>query len=278
MTRDDTKKKFLVWNGLSHCLRSWLSYFICRNGPMTTTRSPLTLLCDHVARLSRTAEGERSMKGLIEAGMEADQADDLTVLLNRGGRGISQMRRARLVEFLVVLAPDDEVAGLCVLVCLRPELEWISRLATRGPVALDEAEADVVAMAWEVVTRGRDCASGPIRHAAVVNAIWTEVRRCAGFRRRGVLDVVPLAEDFDQPAPEVDRLERWPGLLAAAVARGVLTPRQVAVIAQTRMEGRPLSEVALALGRPYDAARKERRRGEAALRQFALEYISSEET
>ena len=68
-----------------------------------------------------------------------------------------------------------------------------------------------------------------------------------------------------------DPLERWPGLLAAAVARGVLTPRQVVLIAQTRMEGRPLSEVAAALGRPYDAVRMERGRAEAALRQFALE-------
>ena len=86
-----------------------------------------------------------------------------------------------------------------------------------------------------------------------------------------------MPDDFDRAAPEVDRLERWPGLLAAAVARGVLTPRQVVLIAQTRMEQRPLREVAVALGRPYDAVRKERRRAEAALRQFALTYFSSEE-
>ena len=131
---------------------------------------------------------------------------------------------------------------------------------------------------------GRWSRTGPRRRApsrsgtpALVNAIWTEVRRSAGLRRRGQLEIVPLDDDFDRPAPTVDPLERWPGLLAGAVARGVLTPRQVVLIAQTRMEGRPLSEVATALGRPYDAVRKERRRAEAALRQFALAYFDSEE-
>jgi DNA-directed RNA polymerase specialized sigma24 family protein len=64
--------------------------------------------------------------------------------------------------------------------------------------------------------------------------------------------------------------------LAAAVARGVLTPRQVVVIAQTRMEGRPLAEVARSLGRGYDAVQKDRLRAEAALRVFALSYCAPE--
>jgi DNA-directed RNA polymerase specialized sigma24 family protein len=61
--------------------------------------------------------------------------------------------------------------------------------------------------------------------------------------------------------------------LATAVAKGVLTPRQVVLIAQTRMEGRSLREVAASIGRPYDAARMERSRAEAALRQFAASYL-----
>jgi DNA-directed RNA polymerase specialized sigma24 family protein len=40
------------------------------------------------------------------------------------------------------------------------------------------------------------------------------------------------------------------------------------------MEERPLTEIARALGRPYDAVRKERRRAERALRTFALGYVS----
>jgi hypothetical protein len=216
------------------------------------------------------------MKRFAQAGMWPEHVADLTVLARQRGRGVGPVRRAGLVEFLVALAPTEEVAALCALVSLRSELEWMSRLSTRGPVGPEEAEADAVAVAWEVVTTERSDAV-PIRQAAVVNAIWTQLRRSAGLRRRVLLDVVPLAQDFDQADPEIDRLERWPGLLAAAVARGVLTPRQVALIARTRMDRRPLSEVATALGRPYDAVRKERRRAESALRQFAQSYFSSEE-
>jgi DNA-directed RNA polymerase specialized sigma24 family protein len=277
MTRENAKKEFPVWNGLSNCLWRGLSNLICPNGCMTSTRSPLTLLCDYVAHLSRTAEGDLALKRFARAGMEVDLADDLTMLLRRRGSGVIRIRRVELVEFLIALAPSDEVAALCTVVSLRPELGWMTRRSTRDPVGPDEAEADVVAVAWEVVTKRHDCRSGPLRQPALVNGIWTAVRRSAGLRRRVLLDVVPLPDDFDQAVLEVDRLERWPGILAAAVARGVLTPRQVALIAQTRMEQRPLSEVAIALGRPYDAVRKERRRAEAALRQFALGYFTSEE-
>ena len=55
-----------------------------------------------------------------------------------------------------------------------------------------------------------------------------------------------------------------------------MTPEQVVIVAETRIEGRPLAEVAEILGRPYDAVRKERRRAEAALRAFALSYAEEE--
>jgi hypothetical protein len=276
MSWGDAKKKSAVWSGLSHWLRRGLPHLICPNGCMTSTRSPLTLFCTHVAQFGSTAAGDLARKSFTESGMAADLAGDLTVVLRQGGRGVGQVRRARLVEFLVTRAPHDDAAALCAVVSLRPELEWIARLSTHRSVSREEAEADVVAAAWEVVTKAA-CRSTPLLHAAVVNAIWSGVRRSAGLRRVG-LEIVPLTDDFDQAAPDVDRLERWPGLLAAAVARGVLTPRQVAVIAQTRMERRSLRQVAFELGRTYDSLRMERARGEAALRQFALEHFSSEES
>ena len=66
----------------------------------------------------------------------------------------------------------------------------------------------------------------------------------------------------------------WPGLLDAAVAAGVINANQALVVAQTRIEGRGLAEVARQLGRPYDAVQKERRRAEHALRTFARFYDS----
>ena len=276
MTRKNAEKFFLVWNGLWNRLRRGLWNPICRNGCMTSTRSPLTLLGDHMAQFMRTGAGSRAMARFSAAGLNRESAHDLSVLVSRRGRTVGRIKRARIVEVLAPLAPADDVAAPCVMVTLRPELLRMTRRSIRELVDPEDSEADVVAIAWDVVIKGPDAAYEPLRHAALVNAIWTEIRRSTGLRR-GQLDTVPLAEDFDQPAPLDDPLERWPGLLASAVARGVLTPRQVVVIAQTRMDGRPLIEVATALGRTYDSLRMERARAEAALRQFALSYVAPEE-
>ena len=277
MTCIYAKKNFPVWNGLSHCLRSWLWYLVCRNGGMTFPCSPLTLLCDHLARLSRTAEGDFALERFTRAGVTVGEAVDLVALVRPHGRSLGRPSRSQLVAQLGCLVPGDEVATLCVVVCLRPELIWMARTLAQGSFGPGDADSEVVVVAWEVVTERGASPSGPLQLDSLVNAIWTELRGSAKLRRRTLLEVVPLEEEFDWPAPEADRAERWPGLLAAAVARGVLTPRQVALIAQTRMDRRPLSEVAAALGRPYDAVRKERRRAEAALRQFALDSVSLEE-
>ncbi len=242
---------------------------------MTSTPSPLALLSDHVVGLMRTDSGTRAITRFSEAGLGAESAGHLTVWLGLGHRVARRPGRIHLIEFLAVLAPADEFAALCLVALLRPELTWMSRIVTGERVRADEAESDALAVAWEVVTESR-CEPEPIRHPALINRIWTGMRRLSGMRR-GHLETVPLAHDFDQEAPPDDPLERWPGLLASAVARGVLTPRQVVVIAQTRMERRPLMEVAASLGRTYDSLRMERARAESALRQFALSYFESEE-
>jgi len=276
MSRDNAKKKFLVWNGLWNWLRRGLSYPICRNGSMTSTGSFLTRSGDHLAQLLRTRAGSRAMTRFSAAGLSPESVHDLTVLVGHRGRAISRISRVRIVDALTPLAPSDEVAGLCTVVALRPELVRITRRSSRALVDPEDTEANVVAVAWELVSTGPDGGSEPFRHATLVNAIWAQIRDSAGLRR-GQLETVPLDDDFERPAPPDDRLERWPGLLAGAVARGVLTPRQVVLIAQTRMEGRPLIEVAASLGRTYDSARMDRARAEAALRQFALSYSETDE-
>jgi hypothetical protein len=275
MTRVNLEKKIPLWNALSHCLRRGLWNPIWRNGCMTSTRSPLTHLGEHMVQFMRTEAGARAMTRFAEAGLGADSVRHLTVWLRQGERVARRPGRIRLVEFLVTLAPDDEVAALCLVVLLRPEITWMTRVTTSELVGPEEAEADALALAWEVVTTGHTKAE-LVRHPVLINAIWTRVRRSCGLRR-GHLETVPLAHEFDRPAPLDDRLERWPGLLAAAVARGVLTPRQVVVIAQTRMEGRPLTEVANTPGRTYDSLRMERARAEAALRQFARSSFETDE-
>jgi DNA-directed RNA polymerase specialized sigma24 family protein len=177
---------------------------------------------------------------------------------------------------LAGLAPYDEVAALCVVMCLRPELIWMCRQLGAGSLEPEDADSEVVAVAWEVVTRDPPSGGTSPDHTTLVNVIWTGVRRSAGLRRRQ-LDVVRLPDDLDAAGLDPDPSERWPGLLATALAHGVLTPRQVVLIAQTRMEQRPLCDVATTLGRPYDAARKERQRGEAALREFARAHLAGDQ-
>jgi DNA-directed RNA polymerase specialized sigma24 family protein len=276
MTRVNVEKKILLWNCLWHCLRRSLWNPICPNGSMTSTGSLLTLSGDHLARFIRTSAGSRALARFSAAGLGRESAHDLTVLVRRRGRSIERVRRAQIAEVLLPLAPVDQVAALCVVVALRPELMRMVRRLTRYLVDPWDPEADVVAAAWEVVVAERDGDPEALRHAALVNAIWTGVRHSTGMRR-GHLETEPLEADFDRPAPPDDPLERWPGLLAAAVARGVVTPRQVVVIAQTRMEGRPLIEVAKSLGRTYDSLRMERARAEADLGQFALSYFEADE-
>jgi DNA-directed RNA polymerase specialized sigma24 family protein len=275
MSWENAKKKFLLSNALSKQLSNLLSELIWRDGPMTTPRSALTLLADHLATLSPRVDGAHALERFAAAGLDLSGTGDLDAVVHQcrppGGRA----RRDEVLEVLVPLAPHDEVAAQCALVVLRPELGRMARLLARGPLDLEEAQSEMVAIGWEVVTERRYAGPRTTGPATVVNAIWTETRRCAGLRRRGLIDVIPLGEDFDVPAPDVDPLERWPGLLASAVARGVLTPRQLVIIAQSRMEGRPLTEVAAGLRRPWGTVYQERRRGEEALRKFALTSTSA---
>jgi hypothetical protein len=263
-----------VSNALSKWLSTLLSKVIWRDGPMTTARNAFTLLNDHLAQLSRRKEGTLALERFAEAGLDLAGADDLAALVRQCGPPCDGPRRAEIVGALVPLAPCDNLAAQCVVAALRPELIRMARLLARGPLDGEEAQSEMVAVGLEVVSRGQ-CRWAELvepEPGRVVDAIWTEARRSAGMRRRGLIDVVPLLDELDVAASDPDPLERWPGLLGAAVAQRVLTPRQVVVIAQSRMEGRPLTEVARALGRPWGAVYQERRRGEEALRKFALNY------
>jgi hypothetical protein len=239
-----------------------------RDGAMTEPTSPLQSLCDHVAVLAQSREADRLAARIAPSTTSGDL--DLIDLLARrdadGGPAIVVQER------LAVLAPDDPLAALALLSMLAGDLEVMSvRLAHSGLVEPADAEAEVLAVAWELVTRRPPPGRWERR-----DVIWAAARRSTGMRRRRRLEFVALPDGFEPVVRDDDRLERWPGLLATAVAAGVLTPRQVVLIARTRMEGRPLREVAQALGRPFDAAYKERRRAETALRTFLLRYDSGD--
>ena len=214
------------------------------------------------------------MARFARAGLPDGDATELAALLEHCGRDADKGVRARVLRTLLVLAPDDNIAALCAIVVLRPVLGRLVHLIAGRGIDREDAEAEVVAVAFAVLKGGAE-SDGARPLGSVVDAIWCGVRRSSGLRRQS-LRVVALTEDFDRAAPEIDPLGRCPALLAAAVARGVLTPRAAVVIAQSRMDERPLDEIAAALARPYAAVRLERWRAEAALRSFALSYCAEE--
>jgi hypothetical protein len=270
---ENVKNNFWLWNVLSNHLWRWLSNLVWRDGGMTSHPSALTAIEEHLARVSRTKEGAAALGRLAGAGadMGPGNPDLLGFLLQSQGAG--RRRREKALKALLGLAPIDEAVALGCLVVLRPELDRIKLLAARGRIDSAEAESIVVAAAWEIATQE---SSPRLGSEAVVNAIWTEVRTSAGLRRRGGLEVVALSGVPEPIALESDCSGGYPALLSDAVAKGAVTSRQALIVSQTRIEGWLLTEVAQALGHHYDAMRKERQRTEAALREFARAYCSSE--
>jgi hypothetical protein len=172
---------------------------------------------------------------------------------------------------LLARAPADEDVALEVLALLEPELEVLARRLVRFGIELDVARVEALSVAWEVVAGHR---LGPVIQTKVclASVVWTELRREFGVRRDRGIELVPLTDEIDVATPYPDPPDRWPRLLEGAVAAGVLNPHRALVVAQTRIDGRSLAEVAAELGRPYHAVRKDRRRAEKALAAFARFY------
>ena len=246
-----------------------------RDGRMPNPSGPLSTLCEHVAHLERSSESAHLLERLSACGLNPEGADDLGALVRQIESPCGRRRRIVTACVLATLGSCSKTAALCAIALLHPELEWMVLRLLGAGLDPEEGQAEAVAAAWEVVASqpGRGT-NEYVTPDGLVNAIWSCARRSAGVRRNGSVTIVGLPADLDVAAPETDPLERWPGLLATAVSAGVLTPRQVVVIARTRVEGRSLNEVAKTLGRPYGAVEKERQRAEAALRTFALAYSS----
>jgi hypothetical protein len=184
--------------------------------------------------------------------------------------------RQRRFAAVLLRAPSDEEAALEVLALLEPELGALARRLVRLGIKRELAQTEALSVAWEVVAGHRSGPQLPTR-ACLTTVIWTELRREFGVRRDRRIELVPLTDEIDVAvhdvaASEVDSEGPSAGLLDAAVAAGVINANQALIVAQTRMGCRGLAEVARALGRPYDAVQKDRRRAEHALGTFARSY------
>jgi DNA-directed RNA polymerase specialized sigma24 family protein len=275
MTWENVVKRILLRDSMGKVSMSLASKVIWRDVAMTPHPMPIDRLAAHLALLSRTKAGAELIAALVDVGVVEEGCRDLGPII-RASQPIDEGRyRQALATTAFALAPTNQVAALVVIMVLRPDLQRLTRRLARTTMDLEEAQADVVAVAWQLITQRIKTRHRVDSTLTLIDATWNEIRREAGLRR-GRVDQVPLGADLNVAAPESDRLQRWPGLLAAGVSHGVLTPRQVVIIGQTRMDGRPLHDVARDLGHSYDAVRKERQRAERALRAYALSYLSEE--
>jgi hypothetical protein len=181
--------------------------------------------------------------------------------------------RHRAFAALLFRAPAHEDAALEVLSLVEPELGVLAGRLVRLGIEPDIARGEALSVAWEVVAGHR---LGPVlpTRPCLAAVIWTELRRELRVRRHRGIELVPLNDEVDIPAPEVEPLEDGVGLLDAAVAAGVINAHQAVVVRHTRIEGRGLDEVAADLRRPYHAVRKDRQRAERALATFAAFYYA----
>jgi DNA-directed RNA polymerase specialized sigma24 family protein len=245
-----------------------------RDGAMTET-TPLQRLSEHVALRAHSTEAQRLAERIAPSTAAGGELLDLCALIAR--RDADGRPAIVVQERLARAAPSEPLAALALLSMLRDDLEVVrDRLVRSGRVSALDGETDTLAAAWEVVTR-----RPPPSRWERGDAIWNLARRVTRMRRACSAPTEPLPEDFDTAIDNSAECgSDWPGrspaLLAAAVAAGVLSPREVVLIAATRLEGRSVREVAQSLGRPYGAAKKERQRAEAALRRFAGRYNSGD--
>jgi len=281
MSWGNAAKKIAPWRPAWRDLRCWPWKQVWRDTSMTTTPRagsrtptttslPLAQIEQHLMARSRSSEARVTLERFGAAGAAMAGVHDLEGFLvlsrSRGKRVGRRNLRASLR-----VAPVDRTAALVTLALLRPSLGRMAATLTRRLGDREEAESAVVATAWALIRSPR---SGQLAEPRpLIDAIWTELRRAHGLRRRGEPQLVPLL-DLDL-ARDDEAVEDTPTLLDEALARGVLTFRQAWIVQRTRVADRPLTEVAAAMGQSYDAVRKERQRAEALLRAFAVGYRSS---
>ena len=232
---------------------------------MDDTTTPIQRLSAHLTERSRGPAGRAALARWEAAGLDPGEATTpVELALSCHGRG-NPGRSGSVVAELVRLAPVDETAALCALVALRPALLRLAGHLVRRGTAREEAECDVVAVAWEQLG-----VLGGVRRryaaADVVDATWSRLRTLTGLRlRRTAWE--PLGPQHDAVEAGADPAERVTTVLTEAVADGTLSARQAAVVHDTRVLDRPVAEVAARSGRDPRAVRTERSRAEATLRR-----------
>jgi hypothetical protein len=233
---------------------------------MTNHRGPLTDLIPTLAMYCRHGGSDQTMHRLRAGGLEVDGATTLSDLAAQCNRTHDRARAEDILRSLVGLAGDDGLAALGALVALYPALLGIARRLIVTGVTLEQADVDVIAVAYQRIV---ELSEDPPRHVAraVIGGTWDRIRSQLRAEQRCALRQCRLEESDDQPMGNdgpgwSGRLE---GVLIEAVAGGVIGAEAARVIHTTRVGGRSMRSVACDLGKREPAVRKVRMRAERTL-------------
>ena len=233
---------------------------------MTNHRGPLTDLIPTLAMHCRHEGSDQTMLRLRAGGLEVDGATTLSELAAQCNRAQDRARAEDILRSLVGLAGDDGLAALGALVALYPALLGIARRLIVTGVTLEQADVDVIAVAYQRIV---ELSEDPPRHVAraVIGGTWDRIRSQLRAEQRCAMRQCRLEESDDQPMGNdgpgwTGRLE---GVLIEAVAGGVIGAEAARVIHSTRVGGRSMRSVACDLGKREPAVRKVRMRAERTL-------------
>lgn len=165
----------------------------------------------------------------------------------------------QVLASLVQLGRCDEEARVAVIVCLLPGLMAAAR-RYGGCLGVEEAMGELVAALWERLGT-YPIERRPERVAA--NLLWEATRRLlvAVRAEQRWRDATVAVENVEVLEPAMDDVDP----VADAVAAGAVSDLDGTLIRATRLDGVELATAAQLLGLTYEAAKKRRRRAEAAL-------------
>jgi DNA-directed RNA polymerase specialized sigma24 family protein len=166
---------------------------------------------------------------------------------------------------LLRCAQTDARAGRVILQALLPGLKRLAERLIRDPGTRDEVWSTLLAAAWEriysypLVRRPQRIAANLLLDTRLAIRQERERARRGAARELALADVPPPPRSL--PFPPEQPLRR-------AVDAGAITAEEAELIAQTRIDGTPLVELAAEIRVAYDALRKRRERAERRLLLF----------
>lgn len=240
-------------------------------GPMPRTTNPLQLLTKELETRSASPGGRRALERIRGSGIDVGGATSMSELVARCHAHSQEAERSSgaVVDGLLAAARSDPDAAVCVLVALRPALLRVARRVCGGDPDEDEL-AEVVAIAWEEICSP----AGPLGASRVVAATWTRSRSVLRRRTDLAAREAPHPDGLDALDRTHDSDVEGDGTLSTAIAKGVVSTQDAALIALTRVGGVRIAELARQRGVSASTLSTRRLRAEAAIRRHLTDGAS----